>query len=450
EMSAEVAVDPFSQRTSTKVVTGTLRYRNQGSIVVTLASGAVAEYEVTAATQVLAGGRLSKLSAVQSGDTVLLHLPEPESSWVERIEVAGRAGRVTELYRGRLGSFSTRGGAIVLTRPERLVGDSWQEVGTGVLQLPLATSAVLWWGQQQLDLSTAARLTGQVAYVAAGNGFGRPEAMRVLVARGQEKAYTGRIKDINPVLGELALPAGEIALSPGAIILKDGRLADVLALTAADRVQALVEKGAAGSLGLVVTVLGQASAVPAELTIYKGEIDLVGSNAWTLRHYYTLEDNEWDYRGRRSTAELGLSRDTVILDLVDGTPRVLTLAEFRQGYHQRRFRRATVLAVSGEGDETLAAALWFEDELGAERLSAGRVTVISEGSDQVTFNLEDARDYSTARGEWRSTSEPQVLRLDTALVIKAGRGANWEELAVGDEVQVLRCGQSALLVLVKE
>ena len=211
-----------------------------------------------------------------------------------------------------------------------------------------------------------------------------------------------------------------------------------------------MEKGAAGSLGLVVTVLGQASAVPAELTIYKGEIGLVGSNAWTLRHYYTLEDNEWDYRGRRSTAELGLSRDTVILDLVDGTPRVLTLAEFRQGYHQRRFRRATVLAVSGEGDETLAAALWFEDELGAERLSAGRVTVISEGSDQVTFNLEDARDYSTARGEWRSTSEPQVLRLDTALVIKAGRGANWEELAVGDEVQVLRCGQSALLVLVKE
>ncbi|MDK2928384.1 MAG: hypothetical protein PWR31_2075 [Bacillota bacterium] len=431
------------------VVSGRVRYRDAEHLALTLQNGEEVEYELSAATQVLAGGRTADLDAVQPGDQVEVQLGGADGTWVERLTVAGAAGRVAGLYRGRLGSFAPRGGEVILTEPERLEGGTWQPAGSAALRLPLSPAATLWLGGREVDLATAARYSGHDAYAAVNTGFGRPEALQLVIKTGQEKAYEGRVEEVNPALGEVKLSSGTIALSPGAIVLKAGRLTDAYALAEDDSIQALVSKEAAGSLGLVVQVLGRAEALPGALTVYKGQVDEVGQDAWTLDHYYTLSENEWDYHGRRASDDLGLSRDTLILSLLGAAPEVLTPAEFRQGYFRKQYGNVLALAVT-EGDETLGLALWPEEDLGGERLSAGRVAGVAESGSGATLTLAEARDFSPAKNAWQTATSPQRLSLTGALVIKDGRAQTWEGLAVGDTVDVLRRGQQGLLILVKE
>lgn len=450
EVTAHLADAPFPATPPAKVVSGKVRFRDDKSLTLVLPSGQVVEYEVTAGTQVLAGGRAADLQAVRPGDQVRVHLPDPNAQWVERIEVAGRAGRVAALYRGRLGTFSPRSGEIVLNEPKRLEGGTWQPSAEATLHFPLSSDATVWAGDRRLDLGAAAALAGADVYVAVGTAFGRPEALQVLVTRAPERSYEGRVKQVNPALGTVRLTTGELALSRGAIVLKEGRLADAYALAEGDSVQALVQKEGGGSVGLVVNVLGGPEVTAADCTLYKGRVAAVGQDAWQLKYYYTWAGNEWDYHGRKAGTELGLTRDTVILELLGEAPKLLTTAEFRQGYYRDLYDDATALAVVTEDDETLALALWSEDALGAERLTAGCVDSIEEKSSGPVLSLSSARDFSQATKQWQNTFSPQELKLDGAVVIKDGRAATWQALAGGDEVEVLRQGETALVVFVKE
>lgn len=442
---------PYSASPPTRFVSGQVRYVDEKHLVVVLPSGVTAEYDLSAGTKVTAGGRTSSLSAVKPGDRVELELPGPDATWVERINVAGRAGRVDALYRGYLAPFSPRGNEVVLSSPERLEGETWQDVGAAVLRLPLAAGADIWLGDAKVDLAAAEKLQGRTAYAAVTEGFGRPEALRIVIKEGQEQAYGGKVEKVNPALGELELPAGRVALSPGAIVLKDGRLADPYALAEEDSVQVLVDKGPTGGLGLVVRVLGRPEALPDTITVYKGNVEAVGPGAWTLDHYYTLAENEWDYHGGSQSVDLGLNRDTFILSLLGDAPAVLSAAEFRQGFYQDLYGEATALAVT-QGEETLGIALWPESQLGAERLTSGRTAGIyeDENTKKVTLKMENVLNYSPANGTWQGGSATEEVRVDKALVVKEGRCGTWTMLQEGDELVMLRQGQTALLILVKE
>ncbi|MDK2856405.1 MAG: hypothetical protein PWQ41_525 [Bacillota bacterium] len=450
-VAAVVSEPPYAASPPARVVSGSVRYVDEKHIVVVLPSGVTAQYEVSAGTKVTAGGRSSSLSAVKPGDRIELELPGPDATWVERINVAGRAGRVDALYRGYLAPFSPRGNEVVLSSPERLEGETWQNVGAAVLRLPLAADADIWLGDAKVDLAAAEKLQGRTAYVAVTEGFGRPEALRIVIKEGQEQAYGGKVERVNPSLGELELPAGQVALSPGAIVLKDGRLADPYALAEDDSVQVLVDKGPTGSLGLVVRVLGRPEVFPDTITVYKGDVEAVGPGAWTIDHYYTLVENEWDYHGRSQSADLGLNQDTFILSLLGDAPAVLSAAEFRQGFYQNLYDEATALAVT-QGEETLGIGLWPESQLGAERLTSGRMAGIyeDENTEKVTLKMENVLNYSPANGTWQGGSATEEVRADKSLVVKEGRCGTWTMLQEGDELVMLRQGQTALLILVKE
>ncbi|MDK2960516.1 MAG: hypothetical protein PWP12_700 [Bacillota bacterium] len=434
-----------------RFVGGQVRYVDEKHLIVVLPSGVTAEYGLSSGTRVTAGGRASSLSAVKPGDRVELKLSGPDATWVEHINVAGRAGRVQALYRGYLAPFSPRGNEVVLSSPQRLEGETWQSVAAAVLRLPLAAGADIWLGDAEVDLAAAEKFRGRTAYVAVTEAFGRPEALRVVIKEGQEQAYTGKVEKVNPALGELELPAGRIALSPGAIVLKEGRLADPYALTEDDSVQVLVDKGTAGDLGLIVQVLGRPEVIPGTIIVLKGGVEAVGTGAWTLGPYYTLDESEWDYHGRGRTTDLGLNRDTFILSLLGETPAVLSTAEFRQGFYQDLYDEATALAVARD-DETFGISLWPEGQLGAERLTSARVAGIYEdgSSPKVTLKIAGVLDYSPAKGTWQGGSATEELRVDKALVVRDGRCGTWTMLREGDELMVLRQGQTALLILVKE
>lgn len=437
-------------------VSGRVRTVDSQSLLLVLADGRTARYDINSSTQVMAQGQVSTLNAIQPGDQVQLYLPSPTSTWVRQVVVAGPAARVVDLVRGRLGSFAPRSGHIVLTDVQCLNSGVWEKVA-GTMDLPLRSDTTLWHESQEIDLTAAAQLTGSEVYAAISDGFGRPEALRVIIWRGQEKSYEGAIDEINPGLGLVTLPNAELILSPGAIVLKDGRLADPHGLEEGDSIQALTRRAGTSSLGLVVSVLGKEQRHFPGFTIYRGRVENVGRTAFTLTSYQTFTDGTWSSRRRRESDDLGLSRDTVIVSMLDEEPARLTLDQFRQGLWQDRYDDAEVLALTEDGD-TLALALWTVRDLDAARLSRAQMVAVTEqgtppeadGVRAVSIVLRDLTDFSPAKDTWQNAGTKVELDAGRALVIKNGRAYTGEALAVGDDIIFLRRGETVMLAWVKE
>jgi hypothetical protein len=437
-------------------VSGRVRTVDSRNLLLILTDGRVVKYDLSSGTQVVAQGQLSTPSAIQPGDQVQVHLYSPTSTWAQRIVVAGSAARVSELVRGRLGSFTPRSGRIVLTDAQRLSSGVWESAAQ-TMELPLRADADIWYENQQLDLVSAARLTGAEVYAVISGGFGRPEVVAAMIWQGQEKSYEGAIDEINPGLGLVKLPGAELLLSPGAIVLKDGRLADPYGLEKGDSIRALASRSGGNSLGLVVSVLGKEQGYFPGLTVYRGRVDNMGRTAFTLNSYQTFSDGTWSSRRRRTSDDLGLGRDTKVLSLLGDEPAELTLDQLRQGLWQDLYRDAEVLAAVEDGD-TLGLALWPTGELEAARLSRAQIVAVTAtgssaetgSSSQMSISLRNVADFSPAKGTWQHAGTEVELRAEQALVVKNGCAYTGDELAPDDDIVFLRRGQSVLLAWVKE
>ncbi|HKM38730.1 MAG TPA: S-layer homology domain-containing protein [bacterium] len=439
-------------------LSGQVRTVDGRGLVLVLANGQTARYYLNSNTQVTVGGCISTIDSIQPGDMVQVHLSSPLSDWVERLVVAPVGSHYAELIRGRLGRFSPLGNKLVLIDSQRLTGGVWEQYAA-TMEVPLRPGAGLWYEDKEITIAQAAQLTGAEVYLAVSSGFGRQEALRALIWRGMETAYSGAIDGLNPGLGLVSLAQAELILSPGAIILKDGRLADSYGLLVGDSIQALARRASGESIGLVVSVVGQEKEHFVGYTVYRGFVDQVGQTAFTLSSYQTFLDGAWSSRRRRRIEDLGLSRDTVVLNLLVEEPARLSPDEFQQEFWQDYYNEAELLAVT-EGYDVLGLALWPEGELDTARLSRGRVTAITtemgpgtgQAGSRLRLQLTNTANFSPAKGTWEYASRSELggLSAGQSLVIRDGRAYTGAVIAVGDDVVFLCRGQTVLLAWIKE
>ena len=417
----------------------------EGDTLFILREGREEAYQLDPGTVILRAGTRQQAGDLRPGDMVTLYFNDLEGNIPARVLVDGGRQRVREIYRGTITLVSPYSREIVLARAERFNMAGWEPVAPS-LRLELAPGVEIYTGGQRLSPGElAAGFIGEEVYVAVQVGYGREQAIRIVVKDGFAREYYGKIQAVDLITGRIELDRNNIQYGPGTIFLWDERLIEPTVLERGQELLILAASSGTGPLqALVVSV---EDVEEPKLDIYWGRLESIGFNYLELEYISSLEGHRWEEWRRRRTRDLRLNQDTLFWDNTGLEPDgPLTKGEFERKRARDDYEEASVLVVA-RGEETVALGIWPRRTVGGERVTVGRVQGIDRQTGVIT--LERVKDWNVVSEEWRPY--PGTLAVDArgAVTVRGSRGISWSELQPGDNLYLVREGMKAMLILVQ-
>jgi hypothetical protein len=444
---------------SGRVRTGRVMELEDDTLVLALDSGGSEQFLISSDTVVTRGGAAVPAGSIRLGDRVQVYADAVDTNYASRINVEGMQQLIKDVYRGTLEAVYPSGGTLVLTDTSAFVNGDWEDRERRIT-FELEPGAAIHYGGRTLQPGELqSGYLGSTAYVAVSENFGNMRADRVVLKRGSEQLYGGRIDDISWGSGEMELKDGNnILLGDSSIILSGGRVLDIAALDEGQTVTVVSDRYG-GSNNAVVVMLEDV-----DITgdgIYVGRLNEVRTREFDINYYSQLENNEWDRissRNRNLTFEY--DRDTYIMDYSDGSKRIIGAADFFQGDYADKYTSKSssdyYAFVVADGDRARAIRITRgsvtrdghtidNDDLEEIRITTGEVQDMD-----TTFNImtiSKASNWSSFYGQWERADGEVHVNCAGALVLKDGRPMEAEDLRKGERVYVIRDDARGIIIL---
>ena len=444
---------------SGRVRTGRVASIGSSSLVLDLDSGGREEFTISYGTMITKEGVSVSVGSIRAGDRAQVYTDSIASNTASRINIEGMQQLIQDVYRGILEAVHPSGGTLVLKDASVFVNGDWEDRGRRVT-LELEPGAQIYYsGRAVAPGEVQSGYLNATAYVAVSSNFGNQRAVRVLLKRGSEQLYGGRIDAISWGTGEIELKdRNNIMLNNSSIILSGGRMVDISALDE-DHTVTVVADRYGGINNAAVVMLEDV-----QLTgdgIFVGRLNEIRTREFDINYYSELDQNEWDRISSRSrNLTLEYDRDTYIIEVTGSGTKILKAEDFFQGdYADRRTSKSTrdyyaFVVADGdrartiritEGSVTRNGSTIENDDLEQIRITTGEV----EGLDTVLgiLTINKASNWSSFYRQWERADSDNYVNYGGALILRDGRPIDARELRRGESVYVIRDDSRGIIIL---
>ena len=429
-------------------------------ILLELDSGGRQEIALTPDTIVTKEGSNVYISSIRTGDRVQVYMDTVDSFTASRINIEGMQQLVSDVYRGTVESVRPSGGTLVLKGASAFVNGEWQE-RERLITFELGPETEIYYGGRRV---TPEEIQGSFldleGYVAVSSNFSSPRAVKVVLKRGAEQRYGGRIIDISWGTGELELKdRNNISIGDSSIVLSKGRLVDMAVLDE-DHTITVVADRYGGRNNAVLVVLEDA--VTTGDKIYAGRLNEIRTRQFDINYYSSLQDNEWDRISRRTRdLTFDYDRDTYIIDASGKRADVIDADDFFQGDYAdddtRQSSRDYYAYVIADGDRARAVRVteggitgsgtgMENDDLEELRVTTGEIRDVDILHNTIT--MSSSANWSSFYQEWIPSDADTYVNCAGALIFKDGRPAGAKDLRNGENVYVIRDDNRGIIILV--
>jgi hypothetical protein len=367
---------------------------------------------------------------------------------------------VSDVYRGTVESVRPSGGTLVLKGASAFVNGGWEE-RERLITFELGPETEIYYGGRRV---TPEEIQGSFldleGYVAVSSNFSSPRAVKVVLKRGAEQRYGGRIIDISWGTGELELKdRNNISIGDSSIVLSKGRLVDMAVLDE-DHTITVVADRYGGRNNAVLVVLEDA--VTTGDKIYAGRLNEIRTRQFDINYYSSLQDNEWDRISRRTRdLTFDYDRDTYIIDASGKRADVIDADDFFQGDYAdddtRQSSRDYYAYVIADGDRARAVRVteggitgsgtgMENDDLEELRVTTGEIRDVDILHNTIT--MSSSANWSSFYQEWIPSDADTYVNCAGALIFKDGRPAGAKDLRNGENVYVIRDDNRGIIILV--
>lgn len=460
-----------------RIVFGQVQYVQGNSIY--LLNDAKNPYLVDAGTIFSKNGLGATLNTLKEGDQVKFYLSHMVNNTLFKVEIEGPEQMVAGVYKANVKSFKLSTNALGVSDPYALLNQEWVRTAGLTAEVQLSKDVQVYQGGQLVPKSALSGLTGQGVYYVTQNVYGREEVARIVVKGANERVYSDSVKVYDPVVSQLELVNRvNVTLPLGTIVLKDGRLVSESAIVEKDGIF-VVGSSALGSTQAAIVQMIPGGGKSFD-TLYAGSIEVVNSYAVQFGEVYQNSDFSWSSLGE---SKFFMSDDTVITDLSGSEPVSLERYDFFHGSYSREDNEDTdneglayeryysFFVVSPQTQDIIGMILRhkalikdknIDDEITSEGLVDNRMEEsldpllytrgIVEGFD-VEWNrvkLRDSYDYVDFHGEWNPNRTSIYIELAGTLIVKGDKVIQFEDLAIGDQILVVRDDEDAIYLRVEE
>ncbi|MDD3298813.1 MAG: S-layer homology domain-containing protein [Bacillota bacterium] len=444
---------------SGRVRTGRVAAIGDGSLVLDLDSGGREEFSISYGTIITKEGAAIPAGSIKTGDRAKVYTDTILSNTASRINIEGMQQLIQDVYRGTLEAVHPSGGTLVLKDASVFTNGDWEDRERRIT-LELEPGMQVYYGGRSVAPSEVqSGYLNTIAYVAVSENFGNRRAVKVVLKRGAEQFYGGRIDGISWGTGEIELKdRNNIMLNNSSIILSGGRMVDISALDE-DHTVTVVADRYGGINNAAVVMLEDA-----QLTgdgIFVGRLNEIRTREFDINYYSGLEQNEWGrIGGRNRDLTFEYDRDTYIIEFTSSGTVVLDVKDFFQGdYADRRSSkssrdyyafvvadddRARAIRIT-EGSVTRDGHAIENDDLEEMRITTGEVDEIDTTYRILTINKSS--NWSSFYGEWERADSENHVNYAGALILKDGRPIDAKQLRKGEGVYIIRDDVRGIIIL---
>lgn len=428
----------------TKTRTGTVVSAGAGRLSIRDVMGKVSEYTWTPATVSTRAGVNVKAESIVAGDRVKLFFDTYDTSEASRIEVQGRSVLLKGVYRGVIGTADRYDDTITLQKLEVLRNGKWEKVSNASMRLSADGKAYV--GGYELSRSNIGYYKGRTAYMAVGSFFGADSIEKLVIKDSFERLYSERVDELSAFSSQIELSnKRNVTLTPASIVVRGGRLVDTSAVQKGQSALVVSDSSPSGEAASVVMITGEVAdpAAAKGSFLYSARLEQILPYQIKTKRLYALENHEWE---SMSAEEFTFDEETYIYDAEKGEK--LDVARFASGEYDDS-KDAYIYA---QGDRaSLIMLIKDDDSTRAERVTSATAQGATYDSRiGWLLNTSDASDYSARKEAWIAKTADLTLVLDGALIVKDGAVIKPQDVKAGDSLYVVRDGNVAKVIFVKD
>jgi len=420
-------------------------------------------YFISPLTLIFKNGNSTDMSALYVGDRVKLHFDEIHSQTISRMYIQGRSIVMSDILKGELNISDRFTDRITVENVHVLKNGKWEFLNSS-MTLPFNGQNDLYIGGMKIDPKNLKYYKGKTIYMVTKDFFGKNHIERMVLKSQYESTYSEKITDINWYADTMELSnTKNLRLNDGTIIIKNGRLVDRYSLNSLSDAYIISDGRGDNAEAALIYIYNEDlnNSNAGQNHLYCSRLDKVIDNNLYLLDFFHLNQNEWEsFTGEK---ELYFDNDTIFFDLEKG--KQITLKEFTHGNYavdekSREARRDGLRDYYGyiytEGDRISIIYIQKNmDSLLKQKISTGKINKLVTNpliGNEDMFNeavLSDVRDWNIADSQWKARNGDVTIRVDGALIIKAGKMIASDELIIGDRLYLVRDDYHGKVIFVK-
>lgn len=450
-------------------------------------------YRLDNMTVIFKNGTTTDRTALRQGDRIRFQAYPEKDNYISRIEVQGQGALIDKIYKGDIVDVLPSTGEVILKNTYRYGYYDWRFAGN-YLKYPLSREALLYRGNEKLDINELRNYIGKSVYAVSKDNYGTEELMHISLKEGYEDTSYKAIDTIKWTEKQLTLSNGRLLnYADGTIVVKDGRLLDTRDLDSDVGAFIIQNKTSSGVDNASIVCLDSFNAF-SNYRISKGYINNIGEDYFTIDNSYNLSNNIWVEAGEQL---FRLSDETDIYDRVlsnfeyvspdkfaDSRYKPFTYLwpnyrtagkdekgkalefheddEYHNNYERYRYNSKyhehyLAYVVYDEDNIARAMILYKKDKfnfdpdrkINTERMVAGTIGSVGQ-YDADIINVRDAREYSPIYDQWRYVNPSISIDADRAAIIKReGTSSGMNNLEPSTEAYILCEGSEAIFVFIE-
>lgn len=479
---AETFTSPGYIAPESKMRIGTVQGVNGSTITLKAEDGSVSQLALEETTVVRKNSQNVSQSSLQPGDRIKAYFDSVDTAAPSRIDVEGKEQLIKGVYKGKIQQVNAAKNELILRDPQVLKNNQWVSTGNYTQAVEMEANAPIYSRGSVVKLSSLKPgYINSDVYIALKDSYGKDIAVKALLKNGSERMHYDRIRTLSQSIQKFELDNRiNYAFNDGTILVKDARLVDLTALSEKD--SALVISGFSGgnhTAGVINLVPGVASRLK---NIYIGTLEEIYSGQFTIRSFYKQNGNEFNPINTQDDITIGYGGDTQIFDVTNDTAKSITPSQlFNGGYSKAEnpnsdgrglpyehwyavivtdenqdaysiMLRHNAILENQDIDNTFISSTAQREEMDKvmKQVVFTRGTIAGKDSTWNRIKMQDSSDYASFNGQWVPNSTETYVAASDTIILKNNKPVAFENLELGDRINVIKVKGNALVVIVED
>jgi hypothetical protein len=429
-------IQPGSRRLEGMVRSVKERHPNY-EVILILADGSKKSFIISPYTAVVKNSGQIRAGEIKPGYSVMAYFDSHMNDTAEKVAVADMS-KVKNILKGRV--VRSLGNELLLEDVQRYYFGSWIR-HSGSLKVPVSAGASVYFRGERLDMHQLGEShLRDYVYILTKDDFGQEAGESIVIKSGDEYLANGEIDQLK--WSEMLIEVGgiEAVIKDETVIVAENETADVSTIDEDREVFLITNKS--GEVNNAVAVV-QPEYYGVDMEIYKGRIDEIYRNGFSICRYGYLENHKWS-KVRQTSIDFSFGDYVYIIDATGSQMQVISPEDFIvDRFIHEYYGKNVYMIVKNDKAEGI---LILDGEADNEIISIGEM--VSAGVDTQSKLLKNKKDYSTFRKMWNVTTDDMQVDISRALVVKDGQFIDVEDIKSSDTLYIIRDNQIVLVCIV--